>query len=139
MDPEDPLAEQNIRDRYYGTNDPVAEKLMKKASDMPKLEKPEDPLITTLYVGGFTEGQGLKSITEGDLRNYFYQVRRFFSRRSPRRRNSHLQIFSLAKFAPSTWPKRETAPSSSLRRDRRPNSPRKNLSTSSSSRARDCP
>ena len=35
-DPDDPLSEQNIRDRYYGNNDPVADKLMKRAKEMPK-------------------------------------------------------------------------------------------------------
>jgi len=29
-DPNDPLAKQNMKDRYYGTNDPVAEKYMKR-------------------------------------------------------------------------------------------------------------
>ena len=51
-DPNDPLADQNIKDRYYGVNDPVANKLMKQASTMPKLELPSDRSITTLYVGG---------------------------------------------------------------------------------------
>ena len=30
-DPDDPLSDQNIKDRYYGVNDPVAEKLLKRA------------------------------------------------------------------------------------------------------------
>ena len=30
-DPDDPLAKQNIKDRYYGVNDPVAEKMLKRA------------------------------------------------------------------------------------------------------------
>ena len=62
-DPNDPLADQNIKDRYYGVNDPVANKLMKQASTMPKLELPSDRSITTLYVGGL-EGK----VTEQDLR-----------------------------------------------------------------------
>ncbi|KAH7961339.1 hypothetical protein HPB52_008026 [Rhipicephalus sanguineus] len=41
-DPDDPLADQNIRDRYYGVNDPVADKLLRRAAAMPKLEPPED-------------------------------------------------------------------------------------------------
>ncbi len=36
------LAEQNIKDRYYGINDPVANKMLRRAGDMPKLEPPED-------------------------------------------------------------------------------------------------
>ena len=65
-DPNDPLSNQKLKDRYYGVNDPVADKLMKQASDMPKLVMPDDKSITSLYVGGVNEG-----ITEKDLRyNY---------------------------------------------------------------------
>ncbi|KAK2116054.1 RNA binding motif protein 22, partial [Saguinus oedipus] len=67
-DPDDPLADQNIKDRYYGINDPVADKLLKRASTMPRLNPPEDKAITTLYVGGLGD-----TITETDLRNHFYQ------------------------------------------------------------------
>nr|CAD7577089.1 unnamed protein product [Timema californicum] len=67
-DPDDPLADQNIKDRYYGINDPVAEKLMRRASAMPKLEPPEDKTITTLYVGNLGD-----KLTEKDLRDHFYQ------------------------------------------------------------------
>ncbi|KAM8957001.1 pre-mRNA-splicing factor RBM22 [Lycaon pictus] len=66
--PDDPLADQNIKDRYYGINDPVADKLLKRASTMPRLDPPEDKTITTLYVGGLGD-----TITETDLRNHFYQ------------------------------------------------------------------
>lgn len=62
-DPDDPLADQNIKDRYYGINDPVADKLLKRASTMPRLDPPEDKSITTLYVGGLGD-----SMTETDLR-----------------------------------------------------------------------
>ncbi|CAB1325242.1 unnamed protein product, partial [Coregonus sp. 'balchen'] len=48
-DPDDLLADQNIKDRYYGINDPVADKLLKRASTMPQLDTPEDKTITTLY------------------------------------------------------------------------------------------
>ncbi|XP_067139758.1 pre-mRNA-splicing factor RBM22 [Centruroides vittatus] len=67
-DPDDPLADQNIKDRYYGLNDPVADKLLRRAAAMPKLEAPEDKTITTLYVGNLGE-----RITEKELRDYFYQ------------------------------------------------------------------
>ncbi|XP_014246837.1 pre-mRNA-splicing factor RBM22 isoform X2 [Cimex lectularius] len=67
-DPDDPLADQNIKDRYYGVNDPVANKLMRRASTMPKLEPPEDKTITTLYVGNLSD-----KIGEKELRDYFYQ------------------------------------------------------------------
>uniref|UniRef100_A0A6I8RK75 Pre-mRNA-splicing factor RBM22 n=1 Tax=Xenopus tropicalis TaxID=8364 RepID=A0A6I8RK75_XENTR len=67
-DPDDPLADQNIKDRYYGINDPVADKLLKRASTMPRLDPPEDKSITTLYVGGLGD-----TISESELRNHFYQ------------------------------------------------------------------
>uniref|UniRef100_A0A7M5V0B2 Pre-mRNA-splicing factor RBM22 n=1 Tax=Clytia hemisphaerica TaxID=252671 RepID=A0A7M5V0B2_9CNID len=66
--PDDPLANQNIKDRYYGVNDPVADKMMQRAAAMPKLEKPSDKTVTTLYVGGLDD-----RITDKDLRDYFYQ------------------------------------------------------------------
>ena len=62
-DPDDPLADQNIKDRFYGINDPVADKLMKRYTAMPKLETPDDRTITTLYVGGLGD-----KITETELR-----------------------------------------------------------------------
>ena len=62
-DPSDPLSKQNMRDRYYGTNDPVAEKMLKQVSEMPQLTAPEDKTITSLYVGGVED-----VVTEKDLR-----------------------------------------------------------------------
>jgi pre-mRNA-splicing factor RBM22/SLT11 len=67
-DPDDPLSDQNIKDRYYGTNDPVADKLLKRVADMPKPTPPEDRTITTVYVGNVGD-----KITEKDLKDYFYQ------------------------------------------------------------------
>ena len=63
-DPNDPLSHQNLKDRYYGVNDPVADKLLNQASDMPMLSAPDDKSITSLYVGGVDA-----SITEKDLRS----------------------------------------------------------------------
>jgi len=54
--------------RYYGMNDPVAEKLLRRADQMPKLEPPEDKTITTLYIGNLGEKMG-----EKELRDHFYQ------------------------------------------------------------------
>jgi hypothetical protein len=62
-DPDDPLADQNIKDRFFGINDPVADKLMRRYTAMPKLEPPEDKTITTLYVGNLGD-----NIEETDLR-----------------------------------------------------------------------
>eukprot|EP01018_Ginkgo_biloba_P018433 Gb_38162 [translate_table: standard] len=61
------LSQQNIKDRYYGVNDPVAAKLLNKAGDMPSLVPPEDESIKTLYVGGLDP-----RVTEDDLKDYFY-------------------------------------------------------------------
>ncbi|XP_049402656.1 zinc finger CCCH domain-containing protein 49-like [Solanum stenotomum] len=61
------LSQQNIKDRYYGVNDPVALKLLNKAGEMPSLEPPDDESIRTLYVGGVDA-----RITEQDLRDHFY-------------------------------------------------------------------
>lgn len=67
-DPNDPLSSQNIRDRYHGSNDPVANKIMKRLDETKVLEAPPDTTITTLYVGGVDA-----TITKEDLANYFYQ------------------------------------------------------------------
>jgi hypothetical protein len=45
------LNQQNIKDRYYGVNDPVARKMLKRASEMPGLAPPEDKNVRTLYLG----------------------------------------------------------------------------------------
>ncbi len=72
-DPNDPLANQNIKDRFYGSSDPVADKLLKRAASMPKLEPPTDKTVMTLYVGGL-DGR----ITDQDLRYVgFFQSQLF--------------------------------------------------------------
>ena len=60
------LAEQNIRDRYYGINDPVARKMMRRLGERIKLEPPEDTEIKTLYVGNIEP-----EWREDDLREVF--------------------------------------------------------------------
>lgn len=65
-DPDDPLADQNIKDRFHGVNDPVANKLLRRAAALPHLEPPEDLSITTLYVGNLGD-----KITEKDIRFVF--------------------------------------------------------------------
>ena len=52
--PAGPLSEQNIKDRYYGVNDPVAEKLLARADKFSRPTPPEDRTICTLFVGGVT-------------------------------------------------------------------------------------
>lgn len=82
-DKDDPLAKQNIKDRYFGTDDPVAAKMMGRlngtdedgdgsgagrgggsghfSNRMP--EPPSDPTVTTVWVAGLDE-----RVTEEDLR-----------------------------------------------------------------------
>ncbi|XP_065568780.1 pre-mRNA-splicing factor RBM22-like [Artemia franciscana] len=60
--PDDPLADQNIKDRFYGEVDPVADKLLRRADEMPRLDKPEDRSITTVYLSNLSG-----AITEKDL------------------------------------------------------------------------
>lgn len=66
-DPDDPLSQQNMRDRYYGTKDPVAEKLLNRAKAMPKLIPPEDTTVTTLCLANLSRDNCL-IIDEKDLR-----------------------------------------------------------------------
>ena len=57
------LSEQNIKDRYYGLNDPVAKKILRGfGGDRPPIA-PTDKRITTLFIGGLTDD----SISEKDL------------------------------------------------------------------------
>ena len=62
-DPNDPLSNQKIKDRYHGVNDPVAEKLLSSAQDLPTLSPPDDKTVTSLYIGGIDE-----SFNQSDLR-----------------------------------------------------------------------
>jgi len=60
--------DKKIQDRYYGTNDPLAGKMMSKLKEHNKfIDPPADTTITTLYVGGITP-----EISEQDLRDQFY-------------------------------------------------------------------
>lgn len=66
-----PLAQQNIKDRYFGQNDPVAQKMMdrneSRNTNAQPLTVPEDNTITTLWVGGLGEGT-----TDAEVRAVFY-------------------------------------------------------------------
>ncbi|KNC81069.1 hypothetical protein SARC_06592 [Sphaeroforma arctica JP610] len=67
-DPNNPLAKQNIKDRYYGVNDPVADKIIERAASRPRLEPPADKSVMTLYLGNIDP-----AVTEQDIRDVFYQ------------------------------------------------------------------
>lgn len=56
-----------MKDRYYGTKDPVAEKLLNRAKALPKLTPPEDSSVTTLYLGNLGR-EGRLLVQEADLR-----------------------------------------------------------------------
>ena len=65
-DPDDPLSDQKLKDRYYGSNDPVADKMLKRIKAAPKLTPPQDTNVTTLYLGNLgTEGRCI--VEENDL------------------------------------------------------------------------
>eukprot|EP01133_Synstelium_polycarpum_P016628 gene16628-19757_t len=55
---------QNIKDRYYGVNDPVAMKMLKTVMPQP----PEDKSITTLFLGNVDADR----VKEEDLRASFF-------------------------------------------------------------------
>jgi pre-mRNA-splicing factor RBM22/SLT11 len=44
----------NYHDRYYGVNDPVAQKLLSLAANIPSLSPPSDPCVSTIFVGNIT-------------------------------------------------------------------------------------
>lgn len=67
-DKDDPLSKQNYKDRYYGTDDPVAAKLMRRATERAEAgggggaggaTAPEasDPTATTVWLGGVEDGR----------------------------------------------------------------------------------
>jgi hypothetical protein len=56
------MSHQNIKDRYYGVNDPVAKRILARAKEG-ALHPPENRAITTLYIGGVVPG-----VTDSDLR-----------------------------------------------------------------------
>lgn len=68
------LANQKLRDRFHGENDPVANKILRRAEEDMTLQPPEDRAITTLYLGGMPAGVKEKEVREhftvhGDIRS----------------------------------------------------------------------
>lgn len=49
-DKDDPLAKQNIKDRYHGRNDPVARKMLSGYAATKGLVPPEDPSVQSLFL-----------------------------------------------------------------------------------------
>lgn len=71
MPVEGPLANQNIKDRYFGQNDPVALAMMsrheKSQATLAPLTPPDDQTISTLWIGGLSEDMG-----EAEVRAAFF-------------------------------------------------------------------
>jgi len=66
-DDHDPsLANQNMKDRYFGNKDPVAQKILNRMNAK-KLAPPEDLQIKTLFVANVQP-----NISEQDIRDHFY-------------------------------------------------------------------
>lgn len=61
------LANQRLRDRFHGENDPLAKKIMRRAEDDLTLMPPEDKAVTTLYLGGLDA-----ATTEEDITQQFF-------------------------------------------------------------------
>jgi pre-mRNA-splicing factor RBM22/SLT11 len=57
------MAQQNIKDRFYGSNDPVAKKMITRTDEEKELRPPEDPAVTSIFLSGVDE-----AINEGDVR-----------------------------------------------------------------------
>ncbi|KAG0175619.1 RNA binding motif protein 22 [Apophysomyces sp. BC1015] len=63
---ESEVGQQNIKNRYYGSNDPVAKKMLSRVKGS-SLAPPEDKTVTSLFVTGVEE-----DIQEADIRGFFY-------------------------------------------------------------------
>ncbi|KAK5822031.1 putative RNA-binding protein [Linnemannia elongata] len=64
------LKNQNLKDRYYGTNDPVARKILagpKAGGGGRQFTPPDDKTITSLFITGLTD-----AVQEKDLKGFFY-------------------------------------------------------------------
>jgi len=64
------LSDQNIKDRYFGINDPVAKKILKGYQENKVITPPADSNITSLYISGVTDD----SIRDKDLIDIFFKV-----------------------------------------------------------------
>ena len=78
-DRNDPLAKQNTKDRFFGTNDPVASGMMKRQKEKAEKRRAEliarggegdERAVSTLYVR-FGDGNS-KHIIESEIRDKFY-------------------------------------------------------------------
>lgn len=56
--------EDRIKDRFNGVNDPLARKIIDKIEDFKVPKPPEDPTITTLFIGGIDKETTKESIEQ---------------------------------------------------------------------------
>jgi pre-mRNA-splicing factor RBM22/SLT11 len=79
-DRNDPMSKQNTKDRFFGSNDPVAMRMMGKQKEKAEKRRAElkarggegdERAVSTLYVR-FTDEGTTKKIREPDLREKFY-------------------------------------------------------------------
>lgn len=60
---ESDLSHQNIKDRFNGSNDPVAKRILAKNDQIAKQSAPEDQSITSIFLSGVDA-----TIRETDIR-----------------------------------------------------------------------
>ncbi|KAH8928878.1 hypothetical protein BT69DRAFT_1346340 [Atractiella rhizophila] len=65
---ENELSKQNIKDRYYGTNDPVARKILSSVTASKSLTPPDDKSITSLFLSSLPP-----DVTESEIRTHYVQ------------------------------------------------------------------
>eukprot|EP00984_Skeletonema_dohrnii_P038142 scaffold41023_cov122-Skeletonema_dohrnii-CCMP3373.AAC.3 len=79
-DKNDPLSKQNTKDRFFGTNDPVASGMVRRQKEKAEKRRAElkarggdgdERAVSTLYVR-FTDEGSQKRITEAEVRDKFY-------------------------------------------------------------------
>lgn len=58
------LSRQNIKDRYYGINDPVANKMLSRVAAYEKPAPPADTSITTIWIGGLPLGTQAQTLRD---------------------------------------------------------------------------
>ena len=56
--------DEKIRERFHGINDPVAKKILDRVKESHLPQTPEDPNITTLFVGGIEDSVGEEEISK---------------------------------------------------------------------------
>ena len=59
-DPDDPLSTQNMKDRYYGQNDPVADKILKRAQAIEGPGVPQRTRAQAVKRAQAIEGKGIR-------------------------------------------------------------------------------